>query len=54
MKKRLAIVGYGGQGGWHANHALNSDVVSLLGIYDIDEKKQELAKSRGIHAYDIF
>ena len=54
MKKNVTVIGYGGQGGWHANHALNSDVVSLLGIYDIDEKKQELARSRGIHAYESF
>ena len=32
MKKNLAIVGYGGQGAWHAAHALKSDVVSLSGI----------------------
>ncbi len=51
MKKNVTIIGYGGQGGWHAGHALKSDVVSLLGIYDIDEKKSELARSRGIHAY---
>ncbi len=54
MKKNITVIGYGGQGGWHANHALNSDVVSLLGVYDIDEKKQELARSRGIHAYESF
>ena len=54
MKKNVTVIGYGGQGGWHANHALKSDVVSLLGIYDIDEKKQELARSRGIHAYESF
>ncbi len=52
MKKNLTVIGYGGQGGWHANHALNSDVVSLLGIYDIDPKKTELAKSRGIKTYE--
>ena len=54
MKKNITVIGYGGQGGWHATHAQNSDVVSLLGVYDIDEKKQELARSRGIHAYDSF
>ena len=32
MKKNLAIVGYGGQGAWHANWALKSDVISLSGI----------------------
>ena len=39
MKKNLAIVGYGGQGAWHANWALKSDVVALAGIYDIAEKR---------------
>ena len=51
MKKNVTVIGYGGQGGWHAGHALKSDVVSLLGIYDIDEKKIDLAKSRGINTY---
>ncbi len=51
MKKNVTVIGFGGQGGWHANHALSSDVVSLLGIYDIDEKKSELARQKGIHAY---
>ena len=51
MKKKFAVVGYGGMGSWHVNHALTSDVVELAGIYDIDEKKSELAKSRGIRAY---
>ncbi len=52
MKKNLVVVGYGGMGGWHTQHALKSDVVNLLGIYDIDEKKSALARERGIFAYD--
>ncbi|MBR2296691.1 MAG: Gfo/Idh/MocA family oxidoreductase [Clostridia bacterium] len=51
MKKKFAVVGYGGMGGWHVNHALKSDVLELAGIYDIDEDKAELARSRGIYAY---
>ncbi|MBO5744925.1 MAG: Gfo/Idh/MocA family oxidoreductase [Clostridia bacterium] len=51
MKKNVAVVGYGGQGGWHANQILASDVVALAGIYDIDPAKLELARSRGIKAY---
>ena len=51
MKKKVTVIGYGGQGGWHAAHALESDVVSLLGIYDIDEAKIKLAESRGIKTY---
>lgn len=52
MKKNLVVVGYGGMGGWHVGHAQKSDVVNLLGIYDIDPKKSELARERGIFAYD--
>ena len=43
MKKRLAIVGYGGQGAWHANWAMKSDVVELAGICDIRECRREKA-----------
>ena len=52
--KNLVVIGYGGMGDWHVQHALKSDVVNLLGIYDIDQKKAELAESRGIHAYASF
>ena len=52
MKKNLVVIGYGGMGGWHVDHALVSDVVNLLGIYDIDPAKAEKARSKGIFAYD--
>ena len=52
MKKNLVVIGYGGMGGWHTQHALKSDVVNLKGIYDIDPKKTTLARERGIFAYD--
>ncbi len=51
MKKKIAVIGFGGMGSWHVNHALNSDVLELAGIYDIDEKKSTLARERGIYAY---
>lgn len=51
MKKKAAVIGYGGMGSWHVNHIQNSDVVELAGIYDILPEKRELAESRGIHAY---
>ena len=51
MKKNVVVIGYGGQGGWHADHALKSDVVTLRGVYDIKEERNELAKSRGIKVY---
>ena len=43
MKKNFAVIGYGGQGGWHTRQILASDVAALTGIYDIDPKKAELA-----------
>ena len=52
MKKKLAIVGYGGQGAWHAQKALASDVIELAGIYDISEKRVKAAIDNGIHVYD--
>ncbi len=52
MKKNLVVIGYGGMGTWHTQHALKSDVVELVGIYDIDDKKNALARERGIFAYD--
>ena len=51
MKKKFAVVGYGGMGSWHVNHALKSDVLELCGIFDIDSKKSALAEERGIKAY---
>ncbi len=51
MKKTLAIVGYGGQGAWHANHAMKSDVITLAGIYDINEKRVAAAEALGIRCY---
>lgn len=50
-KKRVAVVGYGGMGGWHTRHLLESDVAELAGIWDIDEAKRVKAEACGIHAY---
>ena len=52
MKKmKVAIIGYGGMGGWHVKKLAESDVAELAGIYDIDEKRVERAKERGIYTY---
>ncbi len=53
-KTNMVVIGYGGMGGWHVQHAQKSDVVELLGIYDIKPERCELAESRGIHAYPSF
>ncbi|MFQ8953984.1 MAG: hypothetical protein ACLR56_13895 [Oscillospiraceae bacterium] len=44
MKKNFAVIGYGGQGGWHTRQILASDVAALTGIYDIDPKKLSLPR----------
>lgn len=54
MKKNLVIVGYGGMGQWHEEFAQKSDVVNLLGVYDIDEKKNNIARGKGIFVYQTF
>ena len=52
MKKKLAIVGYGGQGAWHGMWAQKSDVIELAGIYDIREVRMQAARDAGIHTYE--
>lgn len=52
MKKNLVVIGYGGMGGWHTEHASKSDVVNLLGVHDILPERNALARARGIHAYE--
>jgi len=46
-----AVIGYGGMGGWHTRHLLESDVGRLMGVWDINPAKNELAKANGIRAY---
>ncbi len=53
-KLNLVVIGYGGMGEWHVERALTSDVVTLRGVYDIKAERNELAESRGIHAYPSF
>ncbi len=45
-KKNLAIIGYGGMGGWHAINARKSDVVELHGIYDINPAQYDVRPMR--------
>ncbi len=56
MKKiNLAVVGYGGMGaGFHVRHALTSDVVNLVGIYDILPERRAAAEENGVYAYPTY
>lgn len=52
MKKKVAVIGYGGMGaGFHCVNIRNSDIVELAGIYDINPEKCKLAEEAGIRAY---
>lgn len=48
---KVAVIGYGGQGAWHCTQILKSDVVTLAGTYDINEKRRKAAKDNNIHVY---
>ena len=54
MKKRVAIVGYGGMGSWHVSKMQNSDVVECAGIWDIKESRRDVAKNNGLYVYKSF
>ena len=53
-KKGCAVIGYGGMGGWHTRHLLESDVATLKGIYDIKPERCALAEENGIRAYSSY
>lgn len=50
-KVNIAIIGYGGMGGCHAESLLKMEKFELAGIYDINPEQNRLAVSRGIKAY---
>jgi len=50
--KRVAVIGYGGQGSWHCRQIEKSDVAELVGIYDIREERCLAAKNDGVFVYD--
>ena len=53
-KKRVAVIGYGGMGGWHVRFLQASDVCELAGIWDIKAERRALATERNIPVYASF
>ena len=52
---KAALVGYGGMGHWHFEGICKTDRVKFVGVYDIDPKRMELAKSEGFEKlYDSY
>ncbi len=52
MKNIFAVIGYGGQGAWHAKQILGSDVALLAGVFDTNPLRNQAACHAGIHVYD--
>lgn len=53
MKHKLAVIGYGGMGGWHVRNVKQklSDLWEIAGVWDIRECRREAAQKAGIHVY---
>ena len=47
----VAIVGYGGMGGWHADRIMEMEKFHLSGIWDIDPSRLQSAQEQGIYTY---
>ncbi len=48
---KLGIIGYGGMGHWHGQNAPRAGV-KIVGAYDVDPKRLEMAREEGIKTYD--
>jgi len=47
----VAVIGYGGMGGWHTRKIMDMPQIRLTGIYDIDPERGAAAEKAGLHAY---
>jgi len=48
----VAIIGYGGMGAWHGRKLETLECVDLIGTYDIDPQRLEIARENHINTYD--
>lgn len=52
MKHKLAIIGYGGMGGWHhQNIKASIPEITVTGVYDIRPEVEETATKNGLYFY---
>lgn len=49
---KMAIVGFGGMGNWHRELVETIEHLTVKGVYDIDEARQDYARSLGLIAYE--
>ncbi|MGL5315960.1 MAG: Gfo/Idh/MocA family protein [Peptostreptococcaceae bacterium] len=51
----IGIVGYGGMGEYHERELIkNNPYVNVIGVFDLENERIELAKSKGIKAYSTY
>ena len=53
-KIKVAVVGYGGMGGWHTDRIREMEKFTLAGVWDIDPERLEEARKNGIRTYSSF
>ena len=52
-KIRIAIVGYGGMGHYHAHNIIDgNEMVEFAGAYDINSSRMDLVRTDGFRAYE--
>ena len=51
---RQAVVGFGGMGGWHEAFVRENlpDILEVYGVYDVRREVMDLARGKGLHAYE--
>ncbi len=47
----VAVLGYGGMGGWHVRQLKTMEEIQLCGVYDIDPQRNAAAERAGVCAY---
>lgn len=53
-KINVAVIGYGGMGGWHTDRIMGMDKFCLAGVWDINPERLCSAQAKGIYTYDSF
>ncbi|MBR4439747.1 MAG: Gfo/Idh/MocA family oxidoreductase, partial [Clostridia bacterium] len=51
MTHKGGIIGYGGMGNWHFEHAPRAPL-DYVAVYDVDPERRDLAVKNGMKAYD--
>ncbi|MCK5129607.1 MAG: Gfo/Idh/MocA family oxidoreductase, partial [Clostridiales bacterium] len=52
MTIKMGILGFGGMGNWHANNAPKIEGVEIISVHDIDEKRLDDAKKKGLKSFE--